>query len=195
MKYLKLRKFKKNLYFTVEDVANVLNIKQSSARVMCSRYVKNGFFIRLKNNFYILSENWDKFSREDFLRISNYLQVPSYISYMTALMKYGVTTQVQRNYFESCSLKRTKVFNVKGIEFKYYKIRKDYYFGFERKDNIFLATKEKAFIDALYLYCFGKYRIDFSSLDLDKLDKEKIIEIIGVFPSRTKKIVRKICKI
>ncbi|MBA7481135.1 hypothetical protein ES707_16605 [subsurface metagenome] len=195
MRYLKLRRLKKNLYFTVEDVASILNIKQSSARVMCSRYAKNGFFIRLKNNFYILSENWDKFSREYFLRISNYLQVPSYISYMTALMKYGVTTQVQQNFFESCSLKRTKVFNVKGIEFKYYKIRKDYYFGFERKDNIFLATKEKAFIDALYLYCFGKYRIDFSSLDLNKLDKKKIIEIIGVFPSRTRKIVRKICKI
>jgi len=193
MKYLKLRKLKEKLYFTAEDVASVLNIKQSSARVMCSRYAKNGFFIRLKNNFYILSENWDNFSREDFLRISNYIQVPSYISYMTALMKYGVTTQVQRNYFESCSLKRTKVFSVKGIDFKYYKIRKDYYFGFERKNNIFLATKEKAFIDTLYLYSFGKYRIDFSSLDLDKLDKEKIIEIINIFPLKTKKMIRRLC--
>ncbi len=195
MKYLKLRGLKKKLYFTVEDVANVLNIKQSSARVMCSRYVNNEFFIRIKNNFYILSENWDNLTREDFLKISNYLQVPSYISYMTALMKYGVTTQVQRNYFESCSLKRTKVFSVKEIEFRYFKIRKDYYFGFEKKDNIFLATREKAFIDALYLYSFGKYKIDFSSLDLNKLDKKKIIEITTVFPSRTKKIVRKLCNI
>jgi len=195
MKYLKLRRLKKKLYFTVEDVASVLNIKQSSARVMCSRYVKNGFFIRLKNNFYVLSENWDKFSREDFLRISNYIQVPSYISYMTALMKYGVTTQVQQNFFESCSLKRTKVFDVGGIEFRYYKIKKDYYSGFERKNDIFLATKEKAFIDTIYLYSFGKHRIDFSSLDLDKLDKEKIIEIINIFPAKTKKLVRKLCEI
>jgi predicted transcriptional regulator of viral defense system len=164
-------------------------------RVLCTRYIRNGFFIRLKKNFYVLTERWENFSKEDFLKISNFLQVPSYISFLTALSLYEVTTQVQRDYFESVSLKRSVRFNIEGVTFSFYKLKKKYYFDFIKKDDIFIATKEKAFIDSVYLYSFGKYKIDFSSLDLDKLDKNKIKKILKLYPQKTKNIVRKICGI
>lgn len=195
MRYLELKKLKERLYFTVEDLQELLGIATGSARNLCSRYSQKGLFVRLKNNLYILEEKWSNLTREDFLKISNFLQVPSYISFMTALSLYEVTTQIPRDFFESASLKRSVRFDIRGVAFNFYKLKKKYYFDFIKKDDIFIATKEKAFIDSVYLYSFGKYKIDFSSLDLDKLDKNKITEILKLYPQKTKNIVRRLCRI
>lgn len=95
---------------------------------------------------------------------------------MTALFLYEITTQVQRNFFESASLKRSVRSDIKGIAFNFYKIKREYYFDFIKREDVFIATKEKAFIDIVYLYSFGKYKVDFSSLNFDRLDKNKISE-------------------
>ncbi len=195
MRYTELRILKEKLYFTLEELQELLGIRPESARVFCSRYSQKGIFIRLKKNLYTLNERWEHLSSEDHLRISNVLQVPSYISFMTALSLYEVTTQVQRDFFESASLKRTVRFDIKGKSFNYYKLQNKFYSGFVRKNDIFIATMEKAFVDIVYLYSFGKYRADFSSLNLDRLDKDKIVEILMPYPDKTKDIVYKLCKI
>jgi len=195
MKYDKLLKLEKKLFFSTSQVAEVFKIRPESAWVLCSRYCKAGAFIRLKKDTYILAQNWRNWEKGDFFKISNFLQVPSYVSFMTALSFYEVTTQAQRDFFENASLKRSKKYEIKGIEFNYYKLKKQYYFGFEKKGGLFIASKEKAFIDSVYMYSFGKYRMDFSSIDFNKLDKMKIKEIIRPYPLKTKLIVEKLCKI
>lgn len=194
-KYSKLKAFRERFIFTLEDVEEILGIRHESARVLCSRYVRNQFFIRLKKNLYISAERWENLKREDFLRISNLLQVPSYISFITALSVYEVTTQVQRDFFESASLRRSVSFKKEGVIFNYCKLKRQYYFDFEKKDDIFIATMEKAFLDSVYLYSFGKYKIDFSSLDLDRLDKTRIRKLITIYPEKARGIAKKICRI
>ena len=194
MNYSILQRLSGKLYFSVEDLVDILGIKPESAWVLCSRYARNGAFIRVKNNFYILAKDWEKFAREDFLRVSNFLQVPSYISFMTALSFYEITTQVPRDFFECASLKRSVKFDVRGVAFNFYKLKKEYYSGFVKKEQLFIATKEKAFIDSVYLYSFGKYKLDFNSLDLDKLDKENIKKVLKIYPEKTKAIAEKLCK-
>ena len=195
MVYERLKKIKGKLFFSVEDLADALKIKTVSACVLCSRYVKKGLFIRLKKNFYILEEKWNNLNEEDFLRISNFLQVPSYVSFLTALCYYEVSTQVQRNFFESASLKRSARFMAHGSAFHFYKLKKNLYFDFVKKDNIFIASREKAFVDAVYLYSFGKYKLDFSALDLSKLNRVRLKQLLRIFPAKTQEVVRKICKI
>lgn len=195
MDYPKIRTLKKKLYFTIEDLVDILKIKPESAWVLCNRNIKNGGFIRLKNNFYVLSDNWESFSQEQFFKIANYLQVPSYISFMTALSIYDVTTQVQRNYFESVSVKRSKKYDIQGVAFNFYKLSKNYYFNFIKKGDVFIATKEKAFMDAVYLSSLGKYKLDFDSIDLNKLDKKEIKRILKRYPMRTKAQLEKVCGI
>lgn len=194
-RYSKFKKLRERLIFTLEDLEDLVGIRHESARVLCTRYVRNGLFIRLKRNLYISDERWNNLSREDLLRISNLLQVPSYISFITALSIYEATTQVQRGFFESASLRRSVSFEKEGMVFNYYKLKRQYYFDFVKKDDIFIATKEKAFLDAVYLYSFGKYKIDFSSLDLDKLDKNRIKKLLKLYPEKTRGIVKKICRI
>jgi len=190
-----LTQLSRKLYFTVSDLANIFRIKLNSAKVMASRYAKNGIFFRLKKDFYVLNQNWQNYTTDDFFKLANLIQVPSYISFMTALNFYEITTQVQRNFFESAAQKRTIKYDIKGTQFVYYKMKKEYYFDFNKQNDIFIATKEKALVDLIYLYSFGKYKLDLASIDFTKLDQTKIRKIIKQYPSKTKAIMKKLCKI
>jgi len=190
-----LDKLENKLFFSVSELADILGIKEDSARVFASRYVKKGIFVRLKRDFYVLKQNLNMYNKEQLFKIANFLQVPSYISFMTALGYYGITTQVQRNFFESAALRRSISFEPAGLIFNYYRIKKVLYFDFIRVNDFFISTKEKAFVDAVYLWSFGKYTIDFDSLDLDKLDKERLNSVIQPYPEKTKRMVRRLCSI
>jgi predicted transcriptional regulator of viral defense system len=186
---------RRRLYFTVEDVATTFDVTQASARVMCNRYARRGIFVRLKNNLYVLDQRWQSMGRDDYLRLANVIQVPSYISFASALSYYEITTQVQRGYFESASLKRPAEYSAGDVVFKYYKLKKEHYFDFIREKDIFIARKEKAFVDAAYLCSLGRYKMDFNALDLGKLDGSRLKKLMRVYPLKTRRLVRQICKI
>jgi hypothetical protein len=105
---------------------------------------------------------------------------------MTALSFYEYTTQVQQKFIESISLYRTFIKDIEGFIFNYSKIKNDFYFGFSKKSNIFIASPEKAFIDSLYLNYLGKYNLDLSSLNLEKIDKKGCEDIFKKYPSKFK---------
>ena len=195
MKHRQYIQFKEKLFFTIDDVVNVLDIKRQSARVMCSRYVSEGIFVRIKNNFYVLEENLKRYTRSDMMKLSNYLQVPSYISLTTALIEWELTSQVQVDTFEACCRRKSQENNAGNITFRFFKISSEYYSGFVRKNGVFIAEKEKALMDAIYLYSFGKYSLDFDALEVDKLDKKKVTKYKKYYPEKTRKIIKKVCRI
>jgi predicted transcriptional regulator of viral defense system len=191
----KLSALAKKTYFTPKELQELLEIKAVSANVLASRYAKDGIFIRLKKNFYALHDSWDNFGREEMFRISNLLQVPSYVSFMTALSFYELTTQVQRDYYESATFKRSVKTNVKGKLFVFQKLKKKYYFDFVRKDTFFIATPEKAFVDCVYLRSFGKYKFDLASIDTRKLNKTRLKRILKAYPAKTRSMAANVCTI
>jgi predicted transcriptional regulator of viral defense system len=192
---LALHTLSRRAFFAPEDAADALGIGLLSARVFCSRCVQRGLMVKLKNNLYATSQKWDVITRDELFAVSNIIQVPSYVSFMTALDYYELTTQVTRGMIENACLKRSIEYSVRGIAFRYFKLKKKYYFDFVRKSGLFIATKEKAFLDAVYLYSFGKYRLDFGSLDLKKINKTRLLKLLKIYPSKTKKIVRSLCRI
>jgi len=195
VKYLKLKALESRPYFTSQDVAELLGIKHASAVVLSARYVKKGLFIRLKKDLYVMKERWQRNSLSEYFQTANILQVPSYISLMTALSFYEITTQVQREFFESVCIKRTAKYEIDGVLFNYYKLNKELYFDFTKQGDFFIATKEKALLDAVYLYSSGKYTFDVSSMDISKIDLKRLKKLLIKYPERTKRAVEKICKI
>jgi len=193
--FAKLQALSEKNYFTVDDVAQSLSIETASARVFCSRYVQRGLLVRLKNNFYTTAWKWENLTRSDLFKIANVLQVPSYISLMTALSYHEVTTQMQSNYQESACLKRTVIYSVRNAVFHYFKLQGQYYGDFIKRDGTFIASAEKAFLDAVYLYSFGKYKFDMDSLNLKKLDMQKLKSLIKNYPQKTKNTMRRLCGI
>jgi predicted transcriptional regulator of viral defense system len=190
MNILELTRIDK-LYFGCEDIAKVLGISLSSAKVTASRYVKQGLLLRMKKNIYVRPEAWKTATQEEKLQLANLGQVPSYISLMTALDFYDITTQVQRNFIESVAVKRTKEFQLNDTIFRYSKITGALYFGFTKEKGIFIATPEKAILDAFYLMSYGRYSLDVSALDGEKLDVKEIRRLSKAFPSKTKALLKK----
>lgn len=190
-----LQELSRKTCFTIADVAERFGLRPDSARVWCSRHVRQGMLVRLKNGFYTTAWKWESLARLDLFKIANILQVPSYLSLMTALAYYEVTTQAHSSYQESICLKRSAVFNVRDAVFNYVKVQKPYYGDFVKTDGIFIATKEKAFLDAAYLYSFGKYRFDADSLDLKKMDMNKLKSLLNIYPQKTKVTVARLCGI
>ena len=191
----RLQELSRKPYFTLGDVAQNFSLQPASARVLCSRYVRQGLLVRFKNNLYTTVWKWEGLTRQDLFKIANVLQVPSYISLMTALAYYDVTTQAQNNYQESVCLKRSVAYNVREAVFSYIKLQNRFYGDFIKKDGVFIATKEKAFLDAAYLFSFGKYKFDVDSLDMKKLELRKLKSLLSVYPNKTKETVKRLCGI
>ena len=173
--------------FTVNDIASALGIKPASARVNASRQVQSGNYLRLKNNLYILTNDWIKADIQFQYRIANQIQVPSYISLLSALSWYDLTTQIQQGFIESIAQKRSYRKTVQGTEFHYFLLSSRLYFGFTREKGVFIAEAEKALADGVYLMSLGRYSLDFSALAWERINQERLNEILANYPEYTRK--------
>ena len=189
MRYSKLKNIKKR-YFGYIDIAKALGVTADSAMVSASRYVSQGLLVRIKRNLYVLKERWETLSIEELFSLANLVQVPSYISLMTALGYYEITTQLQQDFIESLAIRRTKEVDIEGKVFNFTRIDKTLYFGFSREKGFFIATPEKAFLDAMYLMSFKKYKFDLTSIDFSKLNMDKIKVMVKLFPKKTQEALK-----
>ena len=183
------------LYFGYEDIARALGISLDSARVSASRYAKQGILIRTKRNTYMLGETWNRLDRVKQFQIANLLQVPSYISLMSAMGYHEVTTQIQQDYTESIALKRTKTIEIEDRVFNYTRIQPKLYTGFVKNDEFFIATPEKALFDAVYLVSLGRYSFDVASIDFAKFDAAELNRILDMNPDRTRLMFKRLPQI
>lgn len=191
MNYAKLKQIKKT-YFSHQDISKFLGITSESAKVTCARLIKRGIFIRIKRDLYILRDVWDALAREDKFIIANIIQVPSYISLMTAMDYYQITTQMQHDFIESVGIYRTKEMEVEKNIFNYSKINKELYFGFVKEKGFFIATPEKALLDAFYFMSLKRYSFDLTSIDFDKINKNKMQKLVRRFPERTQRLLKEL---
>lgn len=147
MNYHKLNGIKKPV-FTVTDAAAAMGISYSSAKVTLCRYAGKGLVTRVKKNLYVFPGRWNGLTPAELFPVANLIEVPSYISFTTALAYYDISTQVQRDFFESASVKRTKEAVAEGNTFVYSKLSRKLYGGFVKKDGFFIAYPEKALLDS-----------------------------------------------
>jgi len=174
-------------YFTVEDISDLTGNSLATTRVFLSRKVKNNELIRVKRNLYVLPDDWNQFSEKDLFQLANVIQTPSYISYTSALSYYNITTQVTSSVIESTNLMRSKEFAVESVMFVYHYCQKDFFFGYDKQDNVFIAMPEKALIDCLYLLSFGRYALDLEALDLKQIDWKLLQKWLKKYPKRFQK--------
>ena len=78
-----------------------------------------------------------------------------------------------------------------GSVFRYAKIADELYFGFKKERGFFIATPEKALVDAFYLMSYGRYSLDVPALESSKLDRGEIKRLSKAFPFRTRKMLKR----
>jgi predicted transcriptional regulator of viral defense system len=124
--------------------------------------------------------NW-----EERLKLANRIQVPSYISLLTALAYYELTTQIPISRIESIAVTKTYFKDIEDYQFIYTKINRKLYRGFTKQNGLFIASPEKALADCIYLCSFGKYALDYSVLDAERINSISLNTWLSQCPVKT----------
>ena len=154
--------------FSIYDAAKLMQKSIAYASLFLS---KSKEFVRIEKGKYAIK------GTDPFIVASNILY-PSYLSLASAMRFYDLIDQNIVKY-SVISVKRHAdvLFNGSRIEFKYIKMER--FFGYTKKDNVYVAEIEKLFIDSVY---FGtpdfatvlealKYAIDSKNIDLKRMQE------------------------
>lgn len=159
--------------FTLKDVSLLFpEIPYNNLKVRMSYFAKSGSIRKLSRGVYAK----DQF---DVLELANKLYVPSYISLETVLRKAGVTFQYYESIFAISYLSRTVEVDKHTIMYR--RMKKDILLnkqGIEEQGNVVIASPERAFLDAVFLY--KNYHFD----NLDSLNWDKIMDLKNLYKSR-----------
>lgn len=160
--------------FSVKDVALLWGEEAENAvRVRLNNYVKIGKLIRVYRGIYAKDKNYNRFE------LATRIYTPSYISFETILTRAGINFQFYSNVFVASYVTRDIEAGDQKISF----IRmKDYVLsntaGIEHADGIATATKERAFLDRIYVS--KDYHFD----NLNALDWDKVFEILPIYNNK-----------
>lgn len=135
--------------------------------------VKTGKLYPVRKGIYAKDPNYD------VLELATKIFTPSYISLETVLQKEGVTFQYYESIFVASYVSRTIQCDGKTFIFK--KIKNDVLTnpaGIKNKETHAVASKERALLDALYLY--KNYHFD----NVSSIDWKKCSEIATIYQNK-----------
>ncbi|MBU4210933.1 hypothetical protein KKC08_03695 [Patescibacteria group bacterium] len=110
----------------------------------------------------------------------NKIYKPAYISLETVLLDEGINFQSYKSIFAVSYLNRE--IEVDGTKIVYRRLKDEVLLnslGVIRKENCVIATKERAFLDAVYLY--RNYCFD----NLSVLDWKKVFDIAPIYKNKS----------
>jgi len=158
--------------------------KPSFDRSNLSRWVKQGYLSKLRQDWYAFS---DLKSRPEMARlVASRIYTPSYISLHAALSYYGIIPEAVTQLTCVTSNRPTSYTNAFG-DFSYQSVKPELFFGYKQVPlpsggSYLLALPEKAILDLLYLY--PQYNTSESILDLrfdewwtqEELNRERLMD-------------------
>lgn len=164
--------------FTLKDISLLFpDISYVNLKKRMAYFAGKGGIKKIRQGIYC-KDNYD------VLELANKLYSPSYVSLETVLAKEGVIFQYYREIFLVSYLSR--LLTVAGNNLRYRKIKDEILFnhqGIERINQAEMATKERAFLDAVFLY--KDYHFDnLRPLDWEKVEQLKVIYQSKIFNRR-----------
>jgi len=160
--------------FSTKDAALLWN--ENDNKIVTDRlkkYVNAGKLVRPYRGLYAKDTNYDRFE------LATRIYTPSYISFETVLTREGVNFQYYGNIFVASYVNRE--INVGDQKITFVRT-KDYVLsnttGIEHKDDYAIATRERAFLDRVYVS--KDYHFD----NLRSLDWNKVMEILPIYNNK-----------
>ena len=159
--------------FTLQEIALLFpDISYNNLKKRMSYSAQSGSMKKLIRGVYAK----DQFN---VLELANKIYTPSYISLETVLQKAGVTFQYYESTFAISYISRTV--KVGDHTIVYRRMKKDILLnkqGIEEQESVVIASPERAFLDAVYLY--KDYHFD----NLSALDWDKVKELKNIYGNR-----------
>lgn len=164
----------KQTVFTSREIAILIGEKDiNNLKSKLTYYVKTGKLIRLRRGIFSKNAAYDK--NELAVRIFT----PAYIGFETVLAKEGVIFQYYEATFIASYLSRD--LNFKENKFKFRKLKNEILVnqqGLINQGTYFKASKERAFLDMLYL--FGDYYFD----NLRSIDWNACFDMVDMYKNK-----------
>lgn len=176
-------------YWTVADLQKVLPYKsRQTLLVVLHRLVARGLLTRVRRGIYRVS-----IRSTDGALLANLLYTPSYLSFESALSRYGILSQIPYT-LTFATRRRSKNMVLEGSAVEYRQLRGDLFFGHRIENGLDIAEPEKALLDALYLMKRGKLSLALDELDLSNLSPRKLKSYGSKFPRSVKDVLAGLCE-
>ena len=165
------------LLFTLKTLRDVLGIKKESTLFsMIKKLARAGVLTKIERNKYLLEGG----KVNDFIS-ANFIYQPSYISFESALNFYGILSQFPYQ-ISSATARKTVEKTFQDKLFAYTHIKKDLFWGYEKKKDFLIALPEKALLDQLYLTAKGYKKLNLDEYDLSRMDVPRLKEYLNRYP-------------
>lgn len=174
---LELKKIPKD-YFTLNDVRKISRLSEGSLKVAVHRMVKRGELVKLGGRLYTLVS-----TGIDYERIACEVYNPSYVSFESSLSFHNILSQ-KPIHITLATVNRPKRITLGDKDIIYHHLQKKLFWGYEKTDNILMAKAEKALLDLAYLSLNGYASFDAEEMNLNSLDKGKLIKYLKKINSK-----------
>ena len=178
-------------FLGLRTLKNILEIKkEASLFFVIKKLIKAEILIKIEKNKYLL-----KSAKTSDFALANFLYQPSYISFETALNFYGILSQFPYE-ISSATTRKTSKKKFEDKVFTYTRIKKDLFWGYEKKKGVIIALPEKALADQLYLSAKGYKRINLDEYNLERISILKLKKYLNKYPKtrQFKNILEKVKK-
>ena len=175
---------------------DILKLYQSNSTILTFKDISmlwkstNRDLVKRRVNYYVKTEKLYAIRRGIYAKDKNYneyelaskIYVPSYISLETVLQKEGIIFQHYSSVFLISYL--TREIKCKGHNISYKKIKNTVLTnpkGLIKEGNYYIASKERALLDTLYLY--KDYYFD----NLKNINWDKCFELVSIYENKNLK--------
>ena len=172
---LKILADSKKSVFNTKDLQDLWRENSKNTIVAAKRMVRKGLILKLAKGYYALNKKYDIYE------LANLIISPSYISFGSALFYWNVCFQVGDTINSVSLLNYEK--KIEDRTYKYYAMKKELFFNLEGivfKDNISIASPERAILDSFYFGFFlnidNEEKINFTYLKKTSLFYPKSIQ-------------------
>jgi predicted transcriptional regulator of viral defense system len=160
--------------FSTKDMA-LLWHESDGAKITnrLKKYVTAGKLVRIRRGLYAKDTKYNHFE------LATRIITPAYVSFETVLARAGIIFQHYEAIFVASYVKRDMV--VKGKKLRFFRLKETTLHstaGIVHGDGYAVATKERAFLDRLYVS--KRYHFD----TLAPLDWKKVHELLPLYESK-----------
>src|SRR4030042_2660033 len=147
-------------FYTVADMEKITALPRESLYVALRRWEIGGIIERVAQGIYVPMG-----SNISLENVATQLYIPNYLSFESALAKYGVLNLIPYT-LTFATTRKTRKYTLQKREIEFRQISSQLFFGFEMKNGFYIASPEKAFLDEVYFVVRGKAPLDFDEAEI-----------------------------
>jgi len=171
----------KKTVFRAKDLQSLWQENSRNTIIYAKRMVVKDLILKLAKGYYALNKDYSVYE------LANLIISPSYVSFNSALLFWGVCFQISDTMQSVSLLNYQKKIGDKN--YKYQSMKKDLFFnseGIDFKNNISIASPERALLDSFYFGAIAN--VD----DWEKINKTYLNKLAKNYPLSVQEKLKKL---